>query len=49
MMSQEDGALVGEIKTELSEIDNAVLSEHAERFEALHEKLTTALNSIDGL
>jgi len=48
-MSQEDGALVGEIKTELSEIDNTELSEHAQRFEALHEKLTTALNSIDGL
>lgn len=48
-MSQEDGALVEEIKTELSEIDNAELSEHAHRFEALYEKLSNALNSIDGL
>jgi hypothetical protein len=48
-MSQEDGALVEEVKTQLSEIDSSELSEHAERFEALHQKLNNALNSIDGL
>jgi hypothetical protein len=48
-MSQEDGALVEEIKTQLNEIDNAELSEHAQRFEVLHEELSNALNSIDGL
>jgi hypothetical protein len=48
-MSQEDSALVEEVKAQLNEIDSAELSEHAERFEALHEKLSNALNSIDGL
>ena len=41
--------LVDQVKSELEEIDNSDLSEHAVRFESLHEKLTSALNSIDGL
>jgi hypothetical protein len=41
--------LVEEVKIELSDIDNAVLTEHSARFEALHGKLQEALNSIDGL
>ena len=41
--------LVEEVKVELSEIDNADLTEHAARFEALHGKLQEALNTIDGL
>jgi hypothetical protein len=41
--------LVAEVRTELSEIDNMELSEHAARFEELHQKLNTALSSIDGM
>jgi hypothetical protein len=41
--------LVEEVKIELSDIDNADLTEHSARFEALHGKLQEALNSIDGL
>jgi hypothetical protein len=45
---QED-SLVDSVRVELEEIDASDLSEHAARFDALHQKLTTALNSIDGL
>ena len=41
--------LVAEVRTELSEIDNMELSEHAARFDELHQKLNTALSSIDGM
>jgi hypothetical protein len=41
--------LVEEVKIELSDIDNADLTKHSARFEALHGKLQEALNSIDGL
>jgi hypothetical protein len=41
--------LVEEVKIELNDIDNADLTEHAARFEALHGKLQEALNTIDGL
>ena len=41
--------LVEEVKVELSDIDNADLTEHAARFETLHGKLQEALNTIDGL
>ena len=41
--------LVEEVKVELSDIDNSDLTEHADRFEALHGKLQEALNTIDGL
>jgi len=41
--------LVDQVKAELSDIDNSDLSEHAQRFESLHGKLSEALNSIDGL
>ena len=41
--------LVEEVKVELKDIDNADLTEHAARFEALHGKLQEALNKIDGL
>ena len=41
--------LVEEVKIELSDIDNADLTEHSARFEALHGKLQEALNTIDGL
>jgi hypothetical protein len=42
-------SLVDSVRVELEEIDASDLSEHAARFDALHQKLTTALNSIDGL
>jgi hypothetical protein len=41
--------LVEEVKIELNDIDNADLTQHSARFEALHGKLQEALNSIDGL
>jgi hypothetical protein len=48
-MQAGDDLLVDQVKVELEAIDNSDLSEHAARFESLHEKLTGALNSIDGL
>ena len=49
--SSEESApsLVEEVKTELTDIDNSDLTEHAARFDALHSKLQEALNSFDGL
>jgi hypothetical protein len=44
-----DITLVDEVKVELSEIDASDLSEHAARFDALHQKLQQSLSSIDGL
>ena len=41
--------LVEGVKIELKDIDQADLTEHAARFEALHGKLQEALNNIDGL
>lgn len=41
--------LVEEVKVDLNDIDQADLTEHAARFEALHGKLQEALNTIDGL
>jgi hypothetical protein len=41
--------LVAEVRTELSEIDTMEVSEHAASFEKLHQKLHTALSSIDGM
>ncbi len=41
--------LVEEIRSELVEIDAMEVSDHGDRYEQLHQKLTTALTSIDGL
>jgi hypothetical protein len=41
--------LVQEVRNELEEIDASDLTEHSERFEALHEKLQESLKSIDNL
>ncbi len=41
--------LVQEVRTELEDIDASDLSEHSARFEALHQKLQTALKEIDNL
>ena len=42
-------SLVDAVRAELEEIDASDLTEHVARFEALHNKLSQALNSIDGL
>ena len=47
--SSDPSTLVDEVKRELDEIDSADLSQHTERFEALHQKLSQALTNIDGL
>ena len=42
-------SLVEQVRDELAEIDSMNINDHAGRFEALHEQLTQALSSIDGL
>ena len=42
-------SLVEEVRNELVEIDSMAINDHAQRFEELHNKLSTALSSIDGL
>ncbi|MCX6440756.1 MAG: hypothetical protein NTZ91_05590 [Actinobacteria bacterium] len=49
MNSQIDESLVEEVRYELHEIDAMAINDHAPRFEELHQKLATALSSIDGL
>ncbi|WP_204246751.1 hypothetical protein [Candidatus Planktophila limnetica] len=54
-MNQENEDLASEptivdaVKSELSEIDGTDVSEHAQRYEALHTKLQETLSGIDGL
>ena len=54
-MNQENEDLASEptivdaVKSELSEIDASDVSEHAQRYEALHTKLQETLSGIDGL
>ena len=40
---------VVDLRSELQEIDAMQVGDHAERFEALHQKLNQALSSIDGM
>jgi len=42
-------AIVEEVKNELSEIDALDVTEHAARYEILHQKLQQTLSGIDGL
>jgi len=42
-------SLVEEVRNELVEIDSMAINDHAQRFDELHNKLSTALSSIDGL
>ena len=42
-------SFVEELRNELQEIDAMEVGDHAQRFEALHQKLNQALSSIDGL
>ncbi|CAB4687450.1 unannotated protein [freshwater metagenome] len=44
-----ESAIVEEVKVELNEIDATDVSEHAQRYEALHQKLQETLSGIDGL
>ena len=44
-----DTAIVDDVKNELSEIDATDISEHAARYEMLHQKLQETLSGIDGL
>ena len=44
-----EDSIVDGVRIELEEIDSSDLSEHAARFDALHNKLQDSLNSIDGL
>ena len=48
-MDQHEVNIVDEVKSELSEIDSLEVSEHGQRYEALHQKINQALTSIDGL
>jgi hypothetical protein len=41
--------LVAEVRAELTEIDAMDIGDHADRFEQLHNKLNSALSSIDGM
>jgi hypothetical protein len=40
---------VEDLRGELQEIDAMQVGDHAQRFEALHQKLNQALSSIDGM
>ena len=42
-------SLVEELRNELQEIDAMEVGDHAQLFEALHQRLNQALSSIDGL
>ena len=48
-MSEQDRDIVADVRSELEEIDSCDLSEHAARFEALHQKLQESLAAIDNL
>ena len=41
--------LVADVRNELQEIDAMDINDHALRFEELHQRLSSALSSIDGL
>ena len=41
--------LVEEVRNELVEIDSMAINDHSQRFEDLHQRLASALSSIDGL
>ena len=42
-------SFVEDLRNELQEIDAMEVGDHAQRFEALHQKLNQALSSIDGM
>lgn len=44
-----DENLVEKIRNELVEIDSMAINDHPQRFEELHQWLTGAISSIDGV
>jgi hypothetical protein len=42
-------SFVEDLRGELQEIDAMEVGDHAQRFDALHQKLNQALSSIDGM
>ena len=42
-------SFVEDLRGELQEIDAMEVGDHAQRFEALHQKLNQALSSMDGM
>jgi hypothetical protein len=44
-----ESAIVDDVKSQLIEIDVTDISEHAARYEVLHQKLQETLSGIDGL
>ena len=42
-------SFVEDLRAELQEIDAMKVGDHAQRLEALHQKLNQALSSIDGM
>jgi hypothetical protein len=44
-----DSTIVDAVKNELNDIDGMDVSEHAVRYEVLHQKLQETLSGIDGL
>ena len=44
-----DENLVEKVRNTLVEIDSMDINDHAQRFEELHQMLTGAISSIDGL
>lgn len=47
--SPESENFVEEVKDELARIDRLSVAEHADQFEQVHQKLESALSTIDGL
>ena len=47
--SAPETAIVDGVKNELNEIDATDVSEHAARYETLHQKLQETLSGIEGL
>jgi len=45
----EAGEILASVKSELDQIDNLPVGEHAQHLEGVHRKLETALSTIDGL
>ncbi|MEK6648585.1 MAG: hypothetical protein AABY37_04640 [Actinomycetota bacterium] len=47
--SPESESFIEEVKDELTRIDHLPVTEHADQFEQVHQKLERALSTIDGL
>lgn len=47
--SPKDENFVSEVKSELAEIDQMPIDDHGAAFDLLHQKLSQALSTIDGI